>query len=308
MRDTPVLIIIFNRPEKFQKLIESLKKIKPNQIYIFADGPRQDNNKDLELCKQTRKIISKINWSCKIKIFFLNKNIGVDKGVYSAINWLFNNEEFGIILEDDCIPTKDFFKFATLLKKKYSNNNNIGIISGNNFIKSNYIGSYFFSKWPHTWGWATWKRNWDKFNYEIPYWKKFRDSKKWKELNSDFAEYKTFTHLYNLLLDDKKKHLITWDFRWMLYLWYNNFVNIIPRYNLVKNIGFDKDATHTFVKDDRWILNTKILKTPLIHPKIINNDIFLDKKIFYTVYYKKSNIFFEYLKKIKFYFLSFINE
>ena len=145
MYDIPILIVAFNRPGKFQKLINNLKKIKPNKIYIFADGPRIDNNDDLKLCKKTRTIVSEINWQCKIKSFFLNKNSGVDLGVYSAINWFFKHEEFGIILEDDCIPTKDFFKFVRLIKKKYSKNNNIGIISGNNFIKTNNKYSYFFS-------------------------------------------------------------------------------------------------------------------------------------------------------------------
>lgn len=308
MYDIPILIIVFNRPEKFQKLINNLKKIKPDNIYIFADGPRIGNNKDKELCKQTRAIVSEINWQCKVKSLFLNKNSGINLGVCSAINWFFKHEEFGIILEDDCLPTKDFFKFIKLLKNKYSKSNNIGIISGNNFIKNRNKDSYSFSKWAHTWGWATWKKNWDKFDYELNFWKNFKNSKKWKELNSNFEEYKTFTHLYNLSNDNKKKNLISWDYRWMLNLWYNNFVNIIPNYNLVENIGFDEEATHTFVKDNKLIYNTKTLKMPLKHPKKITNDEILDKKIFYAVYYKKSNFLFEFLKKIKFFFLNFLNE
>ena len=300
MYDIPILIIVFNRPVKFQKLIYNLKKIKPNKVYIFADGPRSNNNDDLKLCKKTRTIVSEINWQCKIKSFFLNKNSGVDLGVYSAINWFFKHEEFGIILEDDCIPTKDFFKFVRLIKKKYSKKNNIGIISGNNFIKTKNKYSYFFSKWPHTWGWATWKKNWDKFDYEINFWKKFKTDDKWKKLNQDFCAYKTFNHIYDFSLNKKKKNLVTWDYRWMLYLWYNNFINIIPKYNLVKNIGFDDDATHTFVNNKKLELDTKVLKFPLKHPKIIRKNFTLDQKIFYNVYYNKKNLIIEYLKKVKF--------
>ena len=204
MNKIPILILVFNRPKKFAKVIKSLKVIKPKKIFIFANGPRDEFIKDIKLCEDTRDLIKKINWKCKIYTNFQNKNLGLNLGVYTGISWFFKNVNFGIVLEDDCIPNSSFFKYVYVLKKKFSKNKNIGIISGNNFISNKSKYDYFYTKWPFTWGWATWSRNWKNFDYNLKYWKKFRKSEDWKKLNEDFNQFKTFTHIFNFSLNKKK--------------------------------------------------------------------------------------------------------
>lgn len=308
MNNIPVLLIIYNRPNNFKELIKKLKIIKSKKIYIFADGPNKLKIKDPSLCEKTRILTSKINWKCKIYKNYQKENLGVDLAVYNAITWFFNKVEFGIILEDDCIPNLSFFKFVKILKSKYSKDKNIGIISGNNFVRKKYKYSYLFSKWTHTWGWATWKKNWVRFDYKIPFWKQLRNTKKWKLLNNDFNEYKTFTHVFDQSLNKNKKDKITWDYRFMLYNWYKNKLSIVPKSNLVKNIGFNKNATHTFKRNKNMNYKLKDLQYPLIHPSknYIDND--FEKKNFYTSYYNKSYFFIEICKNLKFQIKNFFND
>lgn len=308
MNKIPILILVFNRPKKFEKVIKSLKVIKPKKIFIFANGPRDGFIKDVKLCEDTRDLIKKINWKCKIYTNFQHKNLGLNLGVYTGISWFFKNVNFGIVLEDDCIPNSSFFKYVYVLKKKFTNNKSVGIISGNNFISNKSKYDYFYTKWPFTWGWATWSRNWKNFDYNLKYWKKFRESEDWKKLNEDFNQYKTFTHIFNFSLNKKKIDLISWDYRWMLHLWFNKFINIIPRCNLVKNIGFDSEATHTFIKNHNLKLNTKKIKFPLKHNIQFNLDKKFDDKVFYSVYYNKKSFVVESLKNLKFKMLSKIND
>lgn len=308
MNKIPILIIIFNRPKKFKKMIQALKKTRPRCIYIFANGPRDNHEKDIKLCDDTRNLIKKINWKCKIYTNFKKKNLGINLGVYTGISWFFEKVNFGIVLEDDCIPQPSFFKYVNLLKKKYSKNKNIGIISGNNFFKKKTKYDYFFTKWSFTWGWATWRRNWISFDYKLKFWNEYRKSNDWKTLNKDFNQHKTFTHIFNFSLNKNKIENISWDYRWMLHLWFKKLINIIPKHNLVKNIGFDFEATHTFKKNNKLNLNIKKIKFPLIHQKIVKTDKNFDDRVFYDVYYNKRNFILEYLKNLKFLISNKIND
>lgn len=308
MNKIPVLVLIFNRPKKFERIIKSLRKIKPKKIYIFANGPRDQYLKDIKLCIATRKLINKINWNCKIHTNFQKKNLGINLGIYTGISWFFKNVKFGIVLEDDCIPNLSFFKFVNALEKKYSKNKSIGIISGNNFLKNKSKYDYFYTKWSFTWGWATWRRNWNSFDFKLRFWKNYRKTDDWKKLNKDFNQYKTFTHIFNFSLNINKIDFISWDYRWMLHLWFKKLINIVPKHNLVKNIGFDSDATHTFKKNNNLNLRVKNLKFPLTNTNRMQIDKNFDDQIFYKVYYSKKNFFLEYLKNIKFLTLNKINE
>lgn len=308
MNKIPILIIIFNRPKKFKKMIQALKKTRPRCIYIFANGPRDNHEKDIKLCDDTRNLIKKINWKCKIYTNFKKKNLGINLGVYTGISWFFEKVNFGIVLEDDCIPQPSFFKYVNLLKKKYSKNKNIGIISGNNFFKKKTKYDYFFTKWSFTWGWATWRRNWISFDYKLKFWNEYRKSNDWKTLNKDFNQHKTFTHIFNFSLDKNKIDRITWDYRWMLHLWFKKLTNIVPKHNLVKNIGFDSEATHTFKKNNKLNLNIKKIKFPLINQKTVKTDKNFDDRVFYDVYYNKRNFILEYLKNLKFLIRNKIND
>ena len=243
--NTPILLLLFNRPNLTKKLILNLKKVKPKKIYINIDGPRKNNEEDSRLCKEVTDLIKKnINWKSKINFKINKKNFGCRNSVSKAINWFFSYEKYGIILEDDCIPKKTFFEFCTRMLSVYEYTNQIKVISGSNF-QNKKINSknYYFSKYAHCWGWATWRRSWKEFDNKMRFWKAFSESKKWQQLHSSSFEEKYWRRKFNLSHLNK---IDSWAYPWLASVWYNNGLSITPCYNLVENIGFDSNATHTY--------------------------------------------------------------
>lgn len=272
----PLLIIIYNRPHNFQKLINTLKKIKPKNIYIACDGPKS-NVMDKHNVALTREKIKFIDWSCKVTTLFQKKNLGCKKGVITAIDWFFDNNEMGVILEDDCIPNDNFFKFCYELLNMYKNNHNIASIGGQHFMGNKHLieESYFFSRHFHCWGWATWARSWNNFDPTMAKWKKF-GSFTWlyklcnKNLIFTYYWYKIFNDCYKNKID-------SWAYRFLFYIISEKKLTILPSKNLVKNIGFGKSSTHTS-QGNYYTENLELetMKFPLLHQTIFKPDVISD--------------------------------
>ena len=258
--NTPLLILIYNRPKETQVLIKKLKKLKPKCLYIFSDGPKKNNN-DFKLNLECKKIIDKINWTTQIKKKYLNKNHGCKLAVSAGLDWFFKNEKKGIILEDDCIPSTSFFRFCTWGLNKFENNKKIGSITGNNFLKSQVKikSSYYFSKYAHCWGWATWRNRWKLYNKDISFWKKWKSSKNFKNIFNLTLEEKYWIKIFN---NSYKNKIDSWAYPWNLCLWYNDMLVLTPKNNLVENIGIGSLATHTYIRSDNVNYKTRILKKP----------------------------------------------
>ena len=166
--DTPILFLIFNRPDTTAQVFERISALRPKYLYIAADGPRKNKKTDVENCRQTRNIVQNIDWHCEVKILFQEKNLGCGKAPATAITWFFDHVEEGIILEDDCLPDPSFFTFCQTLLGYYRTDARVALLSGN----AHYPGSlppesYYFLKYPATWGWATWRRTWQQYDYEL---------------------------------------------------------------------------------------------------------------------------------------------
>ena len=277
---TPILLIAFNRPLLTQKVFEKIREAKPNKLYIAIDGPRKDNKFDHEKIKKVLKIFTNIDWECEI--FFLKKdtNIGCKFAVSGAIDWFFKHENKGIILEDDCVPNSDFFIFCEELLSKYENNTQIQMITGDNFQDGIIRGncSYYFSKLTHVWGWATWKRAWDNYDVNMSFWPSFKNSLEFKNIFSS----KVATRYFSLIFDSVHKGKIdTWDYQWTACLWFNQGLCITPNKNLVTNIGFGLDATHTKDVNDAHKGSRQSCKIlPLKHVKKIIRDKEADDYVF----------------------------
>ena len=160
---TPVLFMVFNRPDTTKIVFDKIARIKPKYFYISADGPRKTVGDDAEKCSKVRSIVENINWDCEVKFLFQKENIGVNKAITSGIDWLFQNEEVGIILEDDCLPDLSFFPYCSELLDKYKNIESIMLISGSNLGMKSGESSYYFSRYGQIGGWATWRSAWEKF-------------------------------------------------------------------------------------------------------------------------------------------------
>jgi hypothetical protein len=278
----PVLLIIFNRPDTTKKVFEVIEKIKPKQLFIAADGPRSNKKDDLEKCLLTRKITENINWDCSVKRLYRKKNFGCGDGPATAITWFFKNVESGIVLEDDCIPDLTFFKFCGELLERYKDDERVMMISGDNFQSGFRINddSYYFSRHFHCWGWASWRRAWDKFDNNMIGWKQF---KKENRINDLFNGDKIVSQYWKMIFDSVAGgNREIWDYQWTFSCLSNNGLCIIPDRNLVTNIGVGPEATHTKRKSDSINLITKGMAFPLNHPKYILASNIYDKNTDYS--------------------------
>ena len=241
----PVLVIAWNRPEHVLKLIDSLREIKPNNIYVVIDGPRPGlkEQDDVRLIEETKNCIEKgIDWNCNVYKLYREVNIGCGKSVSTGISWFFNHVEEGIILEDDCIPQPSFFKFCERLLFKYRNQDKVMHIGGHSLgvCHNNMNGDYYFSAYNHIWGWATWKRAWENYNFEID---EELQQKIIKNLPNYFSTSEESSYWVNQL--PIVRGIDTWDFQWTYSIWAAGGISILPTKNLVENIGFGVTATHT---------------------------------------------------------------
>lgn len=282
MINTPILLIIFNRPDKVERLIDSLRTIKPPKVYVSADGPRDGVLTDQVRCAGARAKLSLIDWPCEVFTNFHERNTGADFGPEKAINWFFENVEEGIILEDDCSAHRDFFRFAEELLARYRTNDKIMMISGNNF--QNGIqrgeGSYYYSKYPSTWGWASWKRAWKHYDTKISDYESFMKKNMLDTVCQSNLEKKYWQKFFGKIKSGKLEH---WDIKWIFAIWNNNGLAVTPNVNLVKNIGFGLDATHTFKHDDRMVVGTSSL-SEIISPATIAVNKEADAYLFRHIY------------------------
>jgi hypothetical protein len=288
----PVLVLIYNRVDITKKLFNILKMIKPKILYIAADGPKDNNSIDEINCHKTRKIFNSINWKCKILHKYNEKNKGLKKSVLESINWFFQNEKFGIILEDDCIPSLSFFKFCENLLYKYKNNKKIFCISGSNhsFENTNSKYSYYFSKYPHCWGWATWRRAWKKNNPNINYWPNYKKSKNWNNIHNSDLEKKYWERIFNKTY---LNYFDSWAYSWTLSVWKNKGCTIIPNKNLIKNIGLGINSTNSLFRKKKEIKSVWEIKDKIMHPASVKIDSKNDDFVFKN-HYKGKNFIYPY--------------
>lgn len=270
--NSPILFIVFNRPNETLQVFNSIKSIKPSKLYIAADGPRLNRIGEVEKCNHVRDIFKEIDWDCEVFKLYRDSNLGCGLAVSSAISWFFEYEEMGIILEDDCLPDFSFFNFCDNLLKKYKNDYRIMHISGfSGGIKGSNKYSYHFSIFPRIWGWATWKRAWDFYDFRMSEYSEFESIGGLdKSVKNWFAKVfwkLNFRRIVNQRID-------TWDFQWVYALLCNNGLSIIPNTNLIKNIGFSEDATHTVNSDNEFAqLNLNSIESDLVHPTFVFPDL-----------------------------------
>lgn len=239
----PVLVIGFNRPEMIGKLFKALGKIKPKAIYFAVDGPRPSNLADADLVAEVQSMVSMIDWDCQINQLFRAKNLGLKKSVIEAIDWIFESEDVAIVLEDDCIPTLEFFSFCADELDRHKNVSRVMQISGNCFVPISELNSdrYYYSSINDIWGWATWKRAWNLFEREVP----DVDSKQFmNQLVNYFPSREIARWFARYVLEASAPDSQVWSTQWTLALVNNNGLTIVPQKNLVRNIGFISDATH----------------------------------------------------------------
>lgn len=266
---TPILLIVFNRPNFTAQLFERIRKLRPSQLYIAADGPRLNVANEKANCDKTKLLFETIDWPCEIKTLYHIQNLGCKRAVGSAIQWFFDHVEAGIILEDDCLPSKTFFSFCEELLIKYQHNPDIHVIGGNCFqLTFPYKDSYYFSHYPHIWGWASWRRVW--VNYELnmqSYHSNALDNYPIKKVFNSVREKRYWKNIFSRC---RSNRINTWDYQLTYAVWKNGGICITPSVNLVMNIGLKGESTHYFLNDSHKDLIAGEINFPLIHPANLN--------------------------------------
>lgn len=272
MSKAPVLLITFNRPDTTARVLEQIAEYQPERLYIAADGPRPTRPGEADVCKRVRETtLERINWPCETKTLFRENNLGCKLGVSGAITWFFENETAGIILEDDCLPESSFFPFCAELLERWRNEEHVALIGGCNLAEGFPVdASYGFTRYPHIWGWASWRRVWDHYDVELK-----SLARVLKESGSPpFAGPTSATKGEAEFWRDRfvavrDNQIDTWDYQLVFQCFVRRQVAIFPKRNLIANIGFDARATHTKSPSPLGGLETRAAHFPLIHPEAI---------------------------------------
>lgn len=275
---TPVAFLIFNRPECTERVFAEIARAKPRKLLVVADGPRPEKAGEAGKCEQTRKIISSVDWDCEVLTNYSDVNLGCKRRVSSGLDWVFETVEEAIVLEDDCLPSPSFFPFCEELLARYSDDSRVMQICGSNYLDAGTDESYFFSKYGPIWGWASWSRAWKFYDVDMKLWPNIKKNR----LHYDFCFNENEVAAREEIFDSVfSGHIDTWDYQWVFAKLINSGLSIVPQKNLITNIGFGEEATHTTSKNDkRSLLKRNELDFPLNHPATLIKNYELDFRYF----------------------------
>lgn len=263
---TPVALILFNRPDLTELAFKAISRVRPQRLLVVADGPR--SSEEAEKCRRAREIIERVEWPCEVLTNFSEVNLGCKERVASGLDWIFSETDEAIIIEDDCLPDPSFFSFAEALLKHYRDDERIMHINGGNFVadRISLDHSYYFSRYTFGgYGWASWSRAWKHFDKDMKSWPEFKRSGMLAQLFETSGEQ----DFWRGILDRTHAGEIdTWDFQWFYAVWTQGGLSIVPRVNLVSNLGFRDDATHTLIETGLANVPARSIET-LTHPPFI---------------------------------------
>jgi hypothetical protein len=273
---TPVALFIFNRPDTTARVFAEIAKVKPARLLVVADGPRPDRPGEAALCEAARAAATRVSWNCELTVNFADRNLGCRKRMTTGLDWVFGQCEDAVILEDDCVPDPSFFLFCEELLDRYRTEERVVHIGGTNLMPQavSCSSSYFFSRHSLVWGWASWRRAWRLYDEALSDWPRLRDN---GFLARIFERPEVQAFWRGKLDAVHAREIDTWDYQWAYTCWQQDRLCIWPRTNLISNIGFRPDATHTRDIDSALArLRTAPVTFPLIHPRVHAREIALD--------------------------------
>jgi hypothetical protein len=276
MQIAPILFIVFNRPETTRQVFESIRKAKPKRLYVSADGARADKPGEQERCAEVRSIATAVDWDCEVKTLFRPSNLGCKNAVAGGISWFFENEEEGIVIEDDVLPVDSFYSFCSELLAKYRHESRIASIGACNLIADKHAkdeNSYTFIGHNHVWGWASWRRAWKQNDLQLESWPSWDAA---GGLLNHFKGDRCATEYWRAIFNRARNGLgpNTWDYQWMLSGWMANSLTIMPATNMVQNLGFGDLGTNTTKGQPGFLTRNPAadIAGPLVHPGQIKVD------------------------------------
>jgi hypothetical protein len=275
--ETPIAFFIFRRPDLTTQVFEAIRQAKPQMLLVVADGPR--NESEAILCQQARAVIETVDWDCEILRNYVDENLGCRKRVSSGLDWVFAQVEEAIVLEDDCLPSPSFFSFCQTLLERYRYDERIMNISGDNFQRNQTRNqcSYHFSRYPHIWGWATWRRAWQHYDVDMKLWIDFKSSRLFKDMFDTKYEWLYWSNIFDDVYMGKID--TCWDYQWYFCCWSQSALSVEPSVNLVSNLGFREDGTHLKQENSLAKLPASEIYS-IVHPTIVMRNNETDKYTF----------------------------
>ncbi len=265
---TPVVLLIFNRPDTTARVFEAIAAARPQQLLVVADGPRADRPGEAEACAATRAITERVDWPCEVRREYAEVNLGCARRVSSGLDWVFDLVQEAIILEDDCLPDPTFFRFCAELLDRYRDDERVMAVSGDNFQEGHRrtADSYYFSIFNHYWGWATWGRAWRLFDLRMSLWPEIRDGGWLRGILGHPNAVRYWTDIFDRAYRDE---FDSWGYPWTFSCWVQGGLAVLPEVNLVSNIGFDARATHTKTVEPNMVVPAEAMEFPLRHPRFL---------------------------------------
>jgi len=275
---TPVLFLVFNRPATTRLVFEQIRKVQPQKLFIAADGPR--DQQEALLCAQVRDIVTFVDWDCQVYTLFRDQNLGCGKAISLAISWFFEHVEEGIILEDDCVPDATFFDYCQGLLDRYRHDQRVMMITGTSYLFNSvkHSESYFFAKYYPVWGWATWRRAWLLYDFELEGWNRVSCMPYLVNFFQDYVKANFWANYFDRIV---QKKLDTWDIQFSYTCIFNAGLSVVPVYNLISNIGYD--GAHANGKKSPYHEISVVPLTSIKHPYSVYYSKKLDKKIYQNI-------------------------
>jgi hypothetical protein len=279
--ETPIAFCIFNRPELTSRVFAAIARQKPKRLLVVADGPRESHPSDVQRVQKARAVLDRIDWPCELQTNFSDVNLGCRQRMATGISWAFEQADELVILEDDCLPDESFFAYCEQLLDRYRHEPQVMMISGNNFQpQPRTSNSYYFSRYTHIWGWASWRRAWNTFDLDMNTWPSVRATRSLASAFEDPCEYEFWKNIFD---QQHASQIDTWDFSWMYACLKNGGLTILPELNLVSNLGFGCDATHTTDEQSPLSLLATNRLTKLRHPSEIAQHLAADRWTFENI-------------------------
>jgi hypothetical protein len=267
--ETPVAFLIFNRPEVTERVFAAIAQARPRRLLVVADGPRAGKPGEAEKCAAARAVVARVDWPCEVLTNFAENNLGCKQRVASGLTWVFGQVEEAIIVEDDCLPHPDFFRFCTEMLARYREDERVALVCGSNFMHGQQFTphSYYFGHYGHIWGWASWRRAWAAYDVTMQRWPALRATDwLWNTLRDQHA----VKHWADCFDKTHEGAIDTWDYQWLFAWWSRGQMAVVPQVNLISNLGCDAGATHTKdFTDTASALPVAPLAWPLRHPPAV---------------------------------------
>jgi len=264
VREVPVVLMVFKRFEHTARVLEILRRIEPTRLWVIADGPRDDRIEETAEVEAVRSLVDRgVDWTCEVRRVFAESNLGCARRVSSGLDQVFAVEKEAIILEDDCVPDPTFFRFCEILLDRYRDDEGIAQIGGASFGSFRDPSGYCFSRYNHVWGWATWRRAWKAFDWELRDWPEVRESDWLLRFLGSRRAAAYWTRAFDSVVEGR---VDSWAYRWVYANWRRGGLSVLPGVNLVENIGFGHQATNTRRRISRLSVEAEAIRFPLVHP------------------------------------------